>query len=87
MVDLYSALRSAEKLLDPSISFSHAFDDSEDCEVTREVEALSEHMNVCNALTANVKMNYGEHIDYNFKLLRRDIGGIDWVSDTSVLKM
>jgi len=86
MVDLYSALRSAEKLLDPSISFSHAFDDSEDCEVTREVEALSEHMNVCNALTANVQMNYGEHIDYNFKLLRRDIGAIDWVNDTRALK-
>lgn len=86
MVDLYSALRSAEKLVDPSISFSHAFDDSEDCEVTREVEALSEHMNVCNALTANVQMNYGEHIDYSFKLVRRDIGGIDWVSDTQVLK-
>lgn len=86
MVDLYSALRSAERILDPSITFSHAFDDSEDCEVTREVEALSEHMNVCNALTANITTNYGEYVDYNFKLLRRELGSIDWVSSTNVLK-
>tara|TARA_Y100001973_G_C5199770_1_gene336747 strand:+ start:1170 stop:2846 length:1677 start_codon:yes stop_codon:yes gene_type:complete len=86
MIDLYASLRSAEQLLDPSISFAHAFDETEGCEVTREMEGLAEHMNVCSALTANVTMNYSDDIDYNFKLLRREVGSVDWVSGTEILK-
>lgn len=78
MVDLYAALRSAEQLLDPKVSFAHAFDETEGCEVTRAMEGLAEHMNVCDALTANVTMNYSDDVDYNFQLLRRNVGVNDW---------
>jgi len=80
-VNLKEALVAAEKIIDPKISFSHAFNDDTQCLVTRESEALSSQLDVCGAMLGKISTSYieGENpVSYNFEVLRRTEGQSSW---------
>lgn len=86
MFNLNDALRLAEKVIDPEITFSHAFLETDDCQSTREVEALMTNIDACNATKATITTHYQEEgVEYNYRLYRKDAGVVGWESDSSTL--
>lgn len=84
MVSVLKGLKMAEKLIDPKITFSHAFVRPADtaCEVSNEFSSLSTVMDTCNALRADVKVNYatGDNpVDYKIKAFYRPVGTASWL--------
>lgn len=84
MVSVLKGLKMAEKLIDPKITFSHAFVRPTDtaCEVSNEFSSLGTVMDTCNALRADVRVNYstGENpVDYKIKAFYRPVGTANWL--------
>lgn len=84
-VDFLSAINHVDKVADPVFEFSHALGEEEDCRVLREVEALSEHIDICNAYKSTVTTRYfgedSDSLDYELKLLRKPVGTLNWDGD------
>jgi hypothetical protein len=86
-VNLKDALAYADKIIDPVFTFSHAIEQETSsplCLTTREVEALSSHMDICNALTAKIAVSYANSdlpVSYEVSLLRKPVGVSSWESD------
>lgn len=78
--NLVESLKFLEKTVDPTFVFSHAMS-GDSCLTTREIEALSNHMDICNTLVANTQFSYAEldiPVDYNVKLMRKGKSTVLW---------
>lgn len=75
----------ANSVYDPEFELTHAFT-GDSCLAEREVEALSNHMNVCAAFKTNVSMSYADSIEphqYHFKLIKRPAGIGTWYNEVN----
>lgn len=82
-VNLKEAIVASEKIIDPEITFSHAFGDSGQCLVVREAEALSSQFNVCGAMVGKVNSSYVEEeepVIYELEVMKRPLGVTNWTS-------
>jgi serine protease len=75
-LDAAAALALSEQIIDPGFEFVHAADES--CRDTREIEALSSYVDVCNALIATVSLPYAGDVGYDIKLMKREKGTSIW---------
>jgi len=90
-VDLEAALRYAEKVADPTVSFKHSLSLADGCEVVRENDAIKLHMTeACDSYTATVDVSYFDSVtspvSYATVLLRRPLDAISW-DDSRVEKI
>lgn len=70
-LDATELVRTAEHVLDPKISFSHAFKGST-CQIEKQKNALSSAIGTCGAYVANVKSEYAALGNtYMVKVLRK----------------
>jgi hypothetical protein len=84
MGDLFSSLVMSEKIINPTLSFSHAFDDNGQCLIAREKTALNILLgrNSCGAIVSSIKTSYAEDaspVSYSIRLLRRTVGTATWL--------
>lgn len=86
MLNLYDAMRMSEKLIDPVITFSHAFLETDDCRTTREIEAVKGNIDACNATQATAITHYQEAgVEYNYRVYRKKIGTVGWGTDSATV--
>jgi subtilisin family serine protease len=87
ILNALSALKAAESLLDPVISYAHPYADDNQCLLVRESEALSSYMDTCNLAEASLLMSYAESVlpvAYSYDVLQRPAGSSLWYGNSQL---